>query len=160
VPISPAQAEEILKIVLRFSVATGTASSLFSTSLSRREKDMPTHPRIRRAVAGAAMAAVVAAGVAVGTSEAAGSGSSPPPPVKSTAGPASPVNVRASVRAALDRLVAAGTITAAQASTVQRQVDSGSVDPKQLVDAGVLNDVQMHAVQAAITQVKMAAGGG
>ena len=120
---------------------------------------MPTHPRIRRAVAAAAMAAVVAAGVAVGTSEAAGSGSGPAP-VKSVSGPASPANVLAGVHAALDRLVAAGTITTVQAAAIQRQADAGSIDPKQLVDGGVLSDAQMRAVAAAIDQVKLAAARG
>jgi hypothetical protein len=149
----------LLKIVLRFSVATGTGPTLFSTRLLEKGATMPTHPRIRRALAGAAMAAVVAAGVAVGTSEAAGSGSGSPP-VKSVSGPAAPSNVLAGVRAALDRLAADGTITAAQAAAVQSQADAGSINSKVLVDHGVLTDAQMRAVAAALDQVKRAAAGG
>ena len=115
------------------------------------------HNRIlnRRVLAGAAIAVAVAAGSVAGTSLAQGNGSAP---VTSTPTAASPGGILAGVHDALARLVADGTITQTQADAVQLQANRGSIDPKQLVDSGVLGDAQMRAVAAAVDQVKQAGG--
>ena len=109
----------------------------------------------RRVLAGAAVAVAIAAGSVAGTSFAQGNGS---PPATSTPAAAAPGGILAGVHDALERLVASGTITQAQADVVQQQANAGSIDPKQLVQSGALSDTQMRSVAAAIDQVKQAAG--
>jgi hypothetical protein len=60
------------------------------------------------------------------------------------------------VRGVLRALVAQGRITQAQADAVQRQADTGRIDPKMLVQSGVITDAQMHLVANGIEQVKLA----
>jgi hypothetical protein len=60
------------------------------------------------------------------------------------------------VRGVLKSLVGQGRITQAQADAVQRQADTGTIDPKVLVQSGVITDAQMHLVANGIEQVKLA----
>ena len=60
------------------------------------------------------------------------------------------------VRGVLKSLVDQGHITQAQADAVQRQADTGRIDPKALVQSGVITDAQMHLVANGIEQVKLA----
>ena len=60
------------------------------------------------------------------------------------------------VRGVLKTLVGQGRITQAQADAVQRQADTGTIDPKALVQSGVISDAQMHLVANGIEQVKLA----
>jgi hypothetical protein len=116
------------------------------------------HNRIqtgRRVVAGTALAVAVAAGSIAGTSLAQGNTT---PAVRSTPAAATHGGILAGVHDALAHLVTDGTITQAGADAVQQQANAGSIDPKQLVQSGALSDTQMHAVAAAIDQVKQAAG--
>ena len=70
--------------------------------------------------------------------------------------------LQAAATAALQGLVTAGTINQHQADVIESAVDSGSVDPNQLVSSGVLTTSQMQAVNNALVQVKQsfAAGSG
>jgi hypothetical protein len=60
-------------------------------------------------------------------------------------------------RAALQQLVANGTIDRAQAATILHLVTTGSIDTHALVANGTVNQAQMRAVQHALVQVKLAA---
>ena len=57
--------------------------------------------------------------------------------------------------AAVAQLQQAGTISAAQARTLDADIESGSIDPKQLVADGVLTAAQMQAVNDRLVAVKM-----
>ena len=48
-----------------------------------------------------------------------------------------------------------GTITAAQARTLDTDIESGSIDPQQLVAEGVVTAAQMQAVNDRLIAVKM-----
>jgi hypothetical protein len=69
-----------------------------------------------------------------------------------------PVVVQA--RAALGRLVGAGTIDQSEADVVLRDVIAGSVDPGALVRAGEVSAAHMPAIVEAITAVKRANASG
>ncbi len=60
--------------------------------------------------------------------------------------------------AAMERLVADGTLTRAQGNAIEQQIRTGSIDPKQLIQDGVVSDAQMRVAAAAIAQVKFANG--
>ena len=111
-------------------------------------------------VTDAQMHAIDAALVQVKRSFAAASPDPSAAAVKSAAATASHDQFAAAARVALDRLVTDGTITQAQADTVLQQVTAGSVDPDALVRAGIVTDAQMHAIGAALGQVKRSFGGG
>ena len=64
--------------------------------------------------------------------------------------------IQAGIQQALAQLVREGTITPHQADVVEGQARSGSIDPKQLVQSGVVSDAQMRIVAAAIDRVKAA----
>ena len=99
-----------------------------------------------------AVASGVASAAAVGFAQDGGSN-----PAVST--PGAPVSaVLAGVHDGLATLVSQGTIDQSQADAVRQQADSGSVDPKTLVDSGVVTDPQMHAIADMIDQVKQAGG--
>ena len=57
---------------------------------------------------------------------------------------------------ALEALATRKIITQSQADAVQRQVLAGSVDPKALVDAGILSNDQMRQVANSLAAVKRA----
>ena len=107
----------------------------------------------RRTIVTVVIAAVVAVGSVAGTSLAQGDGSRP-----ATTVAAAPGGIPAGVHDVLAGLVADGTITQAQADAVQAQANAGSIDPKQLVDGGVLSAAQMRTVAAGIDQLKRSAG--
>jgi hypothetical protein len=105
----------------------------------------------------AALAALVLAGSAGGALIAGGAASaSSPQPVSPTA--AGGGSVVTGAVAAIDRLVADDVLTGAQGDAIDQQIRSGSIDPKQLVNSGVVSDAQMRAAAAAIAQVKRAGG--
>jgi hypothetical protein len=56
--------------------------------------------------------------------------------------------------AAVAQLQQAGTISAAQARTLDADIESGSIDPKQLVADGVVTASQMQAVNDRLVAVK------
>jgi hypothetical protein len=113
------------------------------------------HPRIltRRALANVAVA------IAAGTASVAGVGLAQGDP-PSSATPAvtarAPSGILAGIRAALEALVADGTINQHQADAVQQQADSGSIDPKTLVQSGAVSDAQMRIIANRIDQLKQA----
>lgn len=57
--------------------------------------------------------------------------------------------------AAVAQLERAGTITAAQARTLDADIQSGSIDPKKLIADGVLTVSEMNAVNHRLIGVKM-----
>ena len=67
---------------------------------------------------------------------------------------AADARLQAAARAALQGLVTAGTINQHQADVIDSAVESGSIDPNQLVSSGVLTGSQMQAVNNALVQVK------
>lgn len=59
---------------------------------------------------------------------------------------------------AVAQLVQAGTITAAQGRAVDAQIETGSMDPDQMVARGVLSASQMAAVNDRLVAVKKSLG--
>ena len=112
----------------------------------------------RLAVHGAialAVGSATAAGVAFASgNNSPGSATSTPPAAISP----SPDPVAAAARVVLNRLVARGTINQAQADTIEQDVVGGSVDPRALINDGVVTETQMQAVADTLDQVKRAAG--
>jgi hypothetical protein len=102
--------------------------------------------------------AFVASAVAAGTlslaavSYAGDGGAATSPATKN----ASSGSILPGVRGVLRSLVGQGHITQGQADAVQRQADTGKIDPKVLVQSGVISDAQMHLVAHGIEQVKLA----
>ena len=72
---------------------------------------------------------------------------------KSVAAPAG--GVPPQFLAAVAQLQQSGTISAAQARTLDADIESGSIDPKQLVATGVVTAAQMKAVNDRLIAVKM-----
>jgi hypothetical protein len=70
-----------------------------------------------------------------------------------------PADLLAQARAALDSLAADGAITTDQAAAIQRRVAAGSVDEREVVRSGVLDDAQMQRVAAALSAVKLGHAG-
>jgi hypothetical protein len=62
--------------------------------------------------------------------------------------------LHAAVEAALEGLVREGTIDQHQAEVIDAQVNTGSVDPGELVARGVVSEAQMRAVADALGEVK------
>jgi hypothetical protein len=101
---------------------------------------------------------IVASAIAAGTLSMAavsyadaGGATSPASTKTSSAG-----SILPGVRGVLKALVAQGRITQSQADAVQRQADSGTIDPKSLVQSGVITDARMRLVADGIEQVKLA----
>jgi hypothetical protein len=99
----------------------------------------------------------VAIAVAVGTVSVAGvsfaqdtgaTGGRPP------AGDAAPRGMLAGVHDALANLVTHGTISQSEADAIQHQADAGSIDPKLLVQSGVISDARMRIVADSLDQLK------
>jgi hypothetical protein len=112
-------------------------------------------PRIvsRRILATAAIAVAVSTGSIAGVGLA--QGNDPAPSLSTpSAATVSPGGILAGVHQVLAGLVADGTIDQQQADAVQSQADTGSIDPKQLVQSGTLTDSQMHAIAGKIDQLK------
>ena len=114
------------------------------------------HPRIltRRVLANVAVAVAAGAVSVAGVSLAQGNATTRPAPA---ARPSAPTGILAGVHSALETLVAQGTINQNQADAVERQADSGSIDPKALVGGGVVSDAQMRTIAASIDRLKNAA---
>jgi hypothetical protein len=124
---------------------------------------MSTQLLNRRTLATAAIATIAAVGSVAGVSLAQGDGTKSPAVTESTqksqlpAGPAEGA-ILPGVHKALERLVANGTIDQHQADAVQQQAAAGSIDPKALVESGLVSDAQMRAIGDSLDQVKQAAG--
>jgi hypothetical protein len=110
----------------------------------------------RRTLATVAIAIAAAVGSVAGVSLAQGNSKPTPttPANTQTQAPAQPGGILAGVHQILSDLVAAGTINQQQANAVQSQADAGSIDPKQLVQSGVLSNAQMQAIGNRIDQLK------
>jgi hypothetical protein len=102
------------------------------------------------AVAGLAVAAAIVGQAALADS---GSGSAPPANAKRAGAPA-PGGVPHQFTDAVAQLVQAGTISAAQGQAVDAQIETGSMDPQQMVSRGVLTAAQMAAVNDRLIAVK------
>jgi hypothetical protein len=96
-----------------------------------------------------ALAATASSGVALARDS---GGTTPPPAVATRCGDASGLNEE--FHAALQALVADGTINQTQANTIREQGDSGSIDPRGLVRDGVLSAAQMRTVADRLDNVK------
>lgn len=106
----------------------------------------------RRTLAAVALTVTAAVGSIAGVSVAQDSGS---PATVTAPGPsASSGGILAGVHGILAGLVTAGTITQQQADAVQAQANAGSIDPKQLVQQGVLTDAQMREIANRIDVLK------
>ena|SRR5579872_723566 len=109
--------------------------------------------QITRQLGRVALASLALAGSATGAvlanSAANASSKSPAPAAAPPSG-----SVRAGALAAIEGLVSDGTLTRAQGDAIEAQIRAGSIDPKQLVDAGVLTDAKMRIAATAIDQVK------
>jgi hypothetical protein len=92
----------------------------------------------------------VKTGLAQGAGGTAGSGSD-----KSPGG-----DVEQRFIAAVQSRVTDGTISQAQADTIEDQIRAGSVDSQQLIDAGVVTAAQMQAVGDSLKAVKQSIAGG
>ena len=110
----------------------------------------------RQTLATTTIAITAAVGSVAGVSLAQGNGGTSPTTTVATqpAPHAQPGGILAGVHQILASLVANGTINQQQADAIQAQANAGSIDPKQLVQNGVLTDAQMRAVAAQIDQLK------
>jgi polyhydroxyalkanoate synthesis regulator phasin len=111
----------------------------------------------RRVAANVAVALLVATVTAAGVAFADSSSSHSPAakaPASTGTGTRAPDAITTRARAALDRLVANGTINQSQADAIQQDVVAGSVDPAALIAAGTVGQAQMRAVANALDRVK------
>ena len=137
--------------------------------MSGSEGQQPTSGgRWRAPLIGAMTGLVVAAAIVVPSAIAAG-GQSAKPCVASKSAPAIASRSSAGSKErgapaggvprqfldAVAQLQQAGTISAAQAQTLDADIESGSIDPKKLVDDGVVTAAQMQAVNDRLVAVKM-----
>jgi hypothetical protein len=74
----------------------------------------------------------------------------------SRAAVAQPGGIQARIEQALTHLVRSGAITQHQADVVEGRARSGSIDPKQLVNSGVVSNAEMRIVADALDRVKAA----
>jgi hypothetical protein len=103
----------------------------------------------------------IAVALAAGTASAAGVGYAQGNGASggtSTVSSGAPGGILAGVHSALENLVSQGMISQQQADAVQQEADAGSIDPKTLVQSGVISDAQMRVVASGIDQLKQAAG--
>jgi hypothetical protein len=118
----------------------------------------------RRALATAAVAIAAGIGSMAGVSYAQDGKAANPASTTSTAqktpSPPSPADrgIMPAVDQALQQLVANGTINQDQATAVEQDAAAGSIDPKTLVQSGLVNETQMQAIGNSLDQVKQAAG--
>lgn len=113
---------------------------------------MLAHIISRRALAAVAVTVTAAVGSVAGISVAQGTGS--PATVTTSTPSGSTVGILARVHGILAGLVTAGTINEHQADAVQAQADAGSIDPKQLVQQGILMEAQMREIANQIDELK------
>jgi hypothetical protein len=102
------------------------------------------------AVAGLAVAAAIVGQAALADT---GSGSAPPAKTRPAGAPA-PDGVPHQFIDAVAQLVQAGTIDAAQGRAVDAQIETGRMDPEQMVSRGVLTAAQMATVNDRLVAVK------
>jgi Asp-tRNA(Asn)/Glu-tRNA(Gln) amidotransferase B subunit len=131
--------------------------------MSSDEQGRSGRKRWRAPVIGA-MAGLVVAGAIVGQSALADSGSNAGTAANAKAASAPAVNKQAERPAqgdapdqffnAVAQLVQAGTISAAQGRAVDAQIQTGSMDPQQMVSSGVLTASQMSALNDKLRAVK------
>ena len=117
----------------------------------------------RRTLATITLAAIAGTASAAGVGFAQGSGASSGAPSKSGTNSTTTTSrtaggILAAVHDALEKLVAQGTISQQQADVVQQQANAGSIDPKTLVQGGVVSDAQMRAIGNSLDQVKRSFG--
>ena len=110
----------------------------------------------RQTLATTTIAITAAIGSIAGVSLAQGNGGNSPATTVATqpAPDAQRGGILAGVHQILASLVANGTINQQQADAIQTQANAGSIDPKQLVQNGVVSDAQMRSVAARIDQLK------
>jgi len=108
----------------------------------------------RRVVATVAIAVTAGTASVAGVSLAQGNSTSPPPGAPGSP----PAGILVAIHSALENLVAQGVIDPQQANAVQQQANSGSIDPKTLVQSGAVSDAQMRVIATSIDRVKEAAG--
>ena len=110
----------------------------------------------RQTLATTTIAITAAVGSVAGVSLAQGNGGTSPTTTVATqpAPDAQRGGILAGVHQILASLVANGTINQQQADAIQAQANAGSIDPKQLVQDGVVSDAQMRSVAARIDQLK------
>ena len=110
----------------------------------------------RQTLATTTIAITAAVGSVAGVSLAQGNGGTSPTTTVATqpAPDAQRGGILAGVHQILASLVANGTINQQQADAIQAQANAGSIDPKHLVQDGVVSDAQMRAVAAQIDQLK------
>jgi hypothetical protein len=116
----------------------------------------------RHTLTTAAVAVAAAIGSVAGVSYAQGGKPGPPTPTNSaqkTVSAPSPADggIMPAVHDALQRLVAAGTINQQQGTAVEQDAAAGSIDPRALVQSGLVNEAQMQAIGNSLDQVKEAA---
>ncbi len=115
--------------------------------------------RWRAPVTGAAAGLAVAAAI-VGPSALASSGGDRSKSAHAVASHSAAAGGAASpFLAAVAAAVQAGTIDGAQARVLDADIEAGSIDPKALVDRGVLTDAQMRAVSDRLVAVKLGLAG-
>ena len=117
---------------------------------------IPAPIRTHRLAAHAAIAVLVATATATGVAFAASGGTKAP---ALRAGARAPDSIARAAHAALQQLVANGTIDQVQADAIERQVVAGSIDPAALVASGTVNRTQMRAVAHTLRQVKLSMAG-
>ena len=119
----------------------------------------PMKGKYRRLFVHAAVAVVVGTASIRGVALATDNGRGPVKPAgTSTSSPATGDIIQAA-HDALEALVSQGTINQSQADAVQQEVEAGSVEPKMLVDEGVVTEAQMRAIGNSLDQVKRSFGG-
>lgn len=124
--------------------------------MSSDAQDRSSGSRWRAPVTGAVAGLAVAAAI-VGPSALASNGGSAGPCRQaraSVAHSAAAGSVPSQFFAAVAQLVQQGTITQAQARTLDADIQSGSIDSQQLVDQHVLTASQMEAVNQRLMRVK------
>ena len=118
---------------------------------------LPCRTAGRRVIAGTGVATVIVAGAIAGSAIANNAASASTRPSAGAPGAhAARGSVIAGADAGIERLVAENALSRAQGDAIEQQINAGSVDPKQLVDSGVVTDPQMRVAANAIAQAKRA----
>jgi hypothetical protein len=108
----------------------------------------------RQTLATTTIAITAAVASVAGVSLAQGNSGTSPTRTVATQAPTQPGGILAGVHEILATLAANGTIDQHQADAIQAEANAGSIDPKQLVQDGVLSDAQMRSVATRIDQLK------
>jgi hypothetical protein len=121
--------------------------------MSSEDQSGSSRRRWRAPVIGAVAGLAVAAAV-VGPAALADSGSGSAPPASAKRGSPAPGGVPHQFADAVAQLVQAGTINAAQGQAIDAQIETGSMNPQQMVSRGVVTAAQMAAVNDRLIAVK------